>query len=98
MVGNGVVPPFFRCNGCIIEQATACVNDMKANASGSVPAGCDMNEVKEVGNRKCCPTYTRRGSKLLPQYQSSAYPQTLACIKSVGCHLSEVSTFPPFEN
>lgn len=91
MVGNGVLPPFFRCNGCIVDLATACVNDFKANASGNVDPACDLNVMKETPQTECCPQYdlSRRKPRVL--YKSAAYPHALQCIKSVGCELSQVS-------
>ncbi len=91
MVGNGVVPPFFRCSGCVIEQATACVNDLKKNASGYLREGCRINMMHEKYDTACCPTYTPgRGGKLRLEYVSSGFPQALLCIKSVGCKFSQV--------
>lgn len=89
MVGNGVLPPYFRCNGCIIDLAHACVNDFKANASGNIPSTCDPHRMSEVPNTECCPRYDFRRSRKA-QYKTSGYPRTLQCIKSVGCEFSQV--------
>ncbi len=88
MVGNGQIPPYFRCNGCIIEQAMNCVNDLRKNASGSLQAGCKIASISETKNTACCPVYDEVSLKV--DYKTSGYPQALACIDSVGCTLSQV--------
>lgn len=85
-----MLPPFFRCNGCIIDLAVACVNDFKANSSGSIPRKCDPNRMTGAPNTECCPRYDVSRKRPVIDYKTSAYPQTLECIKSVGCELSQV--------
>lgn len=88
MVGNGVVSPFFKCTGCVLEQAMGCVEDLRRNLSGSVPAGCKIDVVSEKYSDVCCPSFTPQATV---EYATSAFPQTLACIETVGCKLSQVS-------
>jgi hypothetical protein len=89
MVGNGIVPPYFRCSGCVIEQAMACVDDVRKNSSGNVFKSCNIAAYTEKPDTSCCPVYK---SKRV-DYKTSAYPKTLACIASVGCRLSQVMRF-----
>mmetsp|Transcript_6857 Transcript_6857/g.19970 ORF Transcript_6857/g.19970 Transcript_6857/m.19970 type:complete len:151 (-) Transcript_6857:667-1119(-) len=44
-VGGGIVPTYDHCVGCDYNLAQACINDMRANATGNVPIGCDMARV-----------------------------------------------------
>lgn len=90
MVGNGILPPFFKCNGCIIDLAVACVNDFKANSTGSVPHDCKLHTVNELPNVECCPVYDTSRKRPIIEMKTSAYPQAFQCISSVGCSLSQV--------
>jgi hypothetical protein len=92
MVGNGIVPPFFKCTGCVLEQAMGCVDDLRRNLSGSVPYDCLLDVVAEKYSDACCPSYTFLRKQTLLEYSTSAFPQTLACIEAVGCMMSQVKT------
>lgn len=86
LIENGKVPPYYTCLGCIIEEATGCVDDMRMNYSGNVGAGCNMAIITESYNTECCPVFAYNVQNRLDlKYIGSAYPQALRCIEAVGC-------------
>jgi hypothetical protein len=86
LIEDGRVPPYYTCLGCIIEEATGCVDDMRLNISANVGSGCDMSIVTESYNTACCPSFgINIQNRLDLMYVGSAYPQALRCIEAVGC-------------
>jgi len=45
IIERGNMPPYQKCEGCKIEDAIACITDMRSNASGNVAADCEMNMI-----------------------------------------------------
>ena len=45
MIERGSMPPYQKCEGCIIEDAIECLTMMRSNATGSISADCDMNMI-----------------------------------------------------
>lgn len=94
-VETGVVPRYFSCLGCVIEQATGCVNDMRYNKSKNVDPHCPLFAHTEQYKGVCCPQIreqfrlNKRGSPVSKGvnlfYVGSAYPNTLRCIQKAGC-------------
>ena len=41
-VGGGYSPPYSICEGCMIQEAMQCIDDMRYNVSGNVGAGCEL--------------------------------------------------------
>ena len=91
-VGTARVPEYYQCFGCIMEEAVACVDDMRQNISGNVNANCDMTIITESFVDACCPRFVPKGpnGRIDLDYLGSAYPNTLRCIKSVGCDQSVI--------
>lgn len=82
-IQRGSIPKYYDCDGCRIEEATACVNDMRWNKSGNVFTLCDMNSIMQKESAaNCCP---RTNSKGKLQYVGSAYPDAIHCMEYVGC-------------
>lgn len=86
-IERGEVTPYYGCIGCVVEEAIACIDDMRMNKSGNVRFGCDINSMQEVHakfraiHNNCCPAY--KDDQL--NYIGLAYPEALACIRRVGC-------------
>lgn len=60
----------------------SCIDDMRRNLTGSVRHGCHINVLHGKGEAQCCPTFDERNYL---QYIGSTYPETLRCLKRVGC-------------
>jgi hypothetical protein len=45
IIERGTMPPYQKCEGCKIEDAIACITDMRTNASGNVAGNCEMNMI-----------------------------------------------------
>ena len=86
LIVRGSIPPYYDCVGCIIEEASACVDDMRTNKSYNVAHDCKLNTVKEYYDHTCCPSMgqTSTGRTDL-RYLGSAYPETLRCVAAQGC-------------
>lgn len=86
-ISTGQVSPYDLCMGCVVEQAIECINDMRINISGNVPANCDLNGVTEIPQIQCCPKYKadKNGFKIALVPHTGAYPAALSCLRSVGC-------------
>ena len=92
VIGTGVVPPYDKCVGCIVAEAMACVDDMRKNATGTVPHNCPMHSVLETYDKACCPVYVtpKKNKKIVEVvYSTSAYPSVLACLRKVKCEFTE---------
>ena len=88
MIERGLMPPYQKCfGGCIVEDAVACIQDMRTNASGNVDPSCQLNVINEVPDKDCCPR--RIGPNPLNNIMigrlHSAYPEALECLNRVGC-------------
>ena len=90
MIERGLMPPYQKCFGCVVEDAVACIQDMRTNASGNVAPECKLNNINEVPDSGCCPRRIGRD----PDYNVdigrlySAYPEALECLKRVNCEES----------
>lgn len=89
VIERGKVSEYTLCAGCIVEEATACVEDMRQNKSGNVWHGCDILKLMEnyaTNDGLCCPQL-RPDHKGRPDlyYPTSAYPEALRCLQSIGC-------------
>jgi hypothetical protein len=87
LIERGTIPPYYDCLGCVVEEAAACLNDMRYNLSYNVAKDCRMFSVKQFYDRKtCCPRFgiNEFGAKDLV-YVGSAYPEALRCMERVGC-------------
>jgi hypothetical protein len=71
-----------------------CIQDMRANKSGTVATGCIANAIAQSPDgSNCCPKLTvESGGKLNLAVTGSAYPETLRCIDAVGCATSSLYT------
>ena len=87
-IENGVRTPFSKCNGCKIEEAVNCIEDMRFNRSGAVPAGCNLNTLMQSYEPQCCPE-TNEFGRLAKR--TSAYPFAFTCLAFVGCLDSPVA-------
>ena len=88
---TGVIPPYYQCYGCRIEEAMGCLSDMRLNKSGNVKPQCAIRAIsQEPDPLHCCPSLIFEGGRLNLNYLGSAYPETLRCIASVGCGSSAV--------
>lgn len=84
----GIVTPYYKCDGCEIEKATECLQDMRLNKSGNVRPGCPLDSAfLEPPDAVCCPTIN---DKLLLDYAGSSYPAALTCMEQAGCKSSTV--------
>lgn len=92
LIERGDYPPFYECIGCVIEEAQACVDDMRYNKSFNVPSNCAMYATsQEYNSAHCCPVIkatVKGGVDLL--YVGAAYPMALSCIERVGCKSSTI--------
>jgi hypothetical protein len=86
-IERGTYPPNYDCIGCVIEQAQACIDDMRYNKSGNVRPQCLMDGTSQTYNpAQCCPVVAvtqKTGLDLI--YLGSAYPMALQCVANVGC-------------
>jgi hypothetical protein len=77
----------------MVEEARACVDDMRANKSGNVGYNCDIGKITEsYQTEQCCPKFVGEGLEKNLLYSGSAYPETLRCIEQVGCGESVIYT------
>lgn len=86
LIERGDVPPYYDCIGCVIEEASGCLDDMRTNKSYNVAGDCRINSLKSDYDESCCPTFgiNQFGVKDL-RYVGSAYPETLRCMERLGC-------------
>ena len=92
LIERGDVPPYYDCLGCLIEEAQACIDDMRYNRSYNVPGDCRLKSVKEFRkDRTCCPRFGENQFGVLDlSYIGSAYPETFRCMERVGCESSVI--------
>mmetsp|Transcript_9908 Transcript_9908/g.15117 ORF Transcript_9908/g.15117 Transcript_9908/m.15117 type:complete len:187 (-) Transcript_9908:347-907(-) len=89
-VSEGVIPPYEHCIGCQIPVAVKCVEDMRMNISGNVPAACNMNTLSVGGKDDCCPIFGGDDPSTI-LFTTSAYPDALLCLRENECEASAVS-------
>lgn len=89
-VEKGTYPPFYECIGCVIEEAQACLDDMRLNKSGNVPNDCTIRSMNQIYDSRCCPVIGQTFQGLNLQYRGAAYPMALSCIEKVGCKNSAI--------
>lgn len=86
-IERGNMPPYYKCKGCKIEEAVACIEDLRHNKSANVVKGCDMNKLMSNTETQCCPRLyydaLRRRDDLA--IHTAAFPMTLNCMEAVGC-------------
>ena len=88
---TGIIPPYYNCIGCRMEEAMGCLSDMRLNKSGNVSPLCNIQAIAQrPDTANCCPSLIPQGDRLNLNYLGSAYPETLRCIDSVGCGSSAV--------
>ena len=89
LIERGNIPPYYDCVGCIVEEAAACIDDMRTNKSYNVAPTCKLNSVKNYYDHACCPKFfTNQYGVINLQYSGSAYPEALRCMKRQGCETS----------
>jgi len=91
VIERAVVTRYYKCEGCIIENALGCLNDLRQNISGNVPAGCNITYIGHLPETVCCPAFGKDKSGRMNLIATTAgYPDTLRCIQSVGCGETDV--------
>ncbi len=55
LIERGTVPRYYDCNGCVIDRAQACIDDLRGNKSHNVYPDCHFKaaSVRYLGS--CCP-------------------------------------------
>lgn len=93
------MPPYWKCFGCDIKLATACVDDMRLNHSGTVSPQCKLRSTMEFyDSDNCCPQfYTPYNDKGRPEpldmiYTTAAYPAAFHCLTLLECEESTIYT------
>ena len=56
----------------MIEEAIACVSDMRHNKTGAVPLECDIRKLMQTSEPECCPKTDPVTTRLTKR--TSAYP------------------------
>jgi hypothetical protein len=84
-VGGGYSPPYSICEGCMIEEAMQCVDDMRHNVSGNVGQGCDLLSVMVEPQPKCCTKFATPDQGVWIDPATAAYNDALQCLRMVGC-------------
>lgn len=80
-IERGIVTPFYACDGCLLQEANECLNDLRLNKSSNVRAGCPINKAFTVNpGPVCCPTISDD-----LEFVGSNYPLALRCIEKVKC-------------
>ena len=93
VIERAIVTKYYKCEGCVIEQALGCLNDLRQNISGNVPVGCNITYIGHLPYTDCCPVIGPDSTGRVNLIQKTAgYPDTLRCIQSVGCGDSDVYT------
>ena len=93
VIERAIITKYYKCEGCVIEQALGCLNDLRMNISGNVPHGCNISYIGHLPLTSCCPAFgpdTTGNVNLIAT--TAGYPDTLRCIQSVGCGDSDVYT------
>jgi hypothetical protein len=87
LIETGIVPPYYDCLGCVVNEAQGCIDDMRQNKSGNVLPNCKLNTISNKRNSEdCCPKLLKNRFGITDlAYLGSAYPETLRCIEKVGC-------------
>lgn len=91
VIERAVVTRYYKCEGCIIEEALGCLSDLRQNVSGNVPSGCNITFIGHLPGVTCCPQFgPDKTGKVNLIASTSGYPEALRCIQNVGCSSSEV--------
>ena len=97
LIERGTVTPYYKCVGCVIEEAFGCLDDMRQNLSYTVHPGCKMSSIHEEINgvsldTSCCPIIAPipPSTALDLHYLGSSYPEALRCIANKGCGASVI--------
>jgi len=97
LVERGIVTPYYKCVGCVMEEAFGCLDDMRQNLSYTVHPGCKMASIHEEINgialdTSCCPVISPipPSTSLNLHYLGSSYPEALRCIAKKGCGASAI--------
>jgi len=85
-IERGIIPPYYKCLGCKMEEATRCLNDFRFNKSGNVPRDCEMSFLRMKTETQCCPRlFTNDLGFADLSYITAGYPMALQCMEAVGC-------------
>jgi hypothetical protein len=93
VIERGEVPKYYKCQGCIIEQAQLCIDDMRLNRTGNVFHSCEMRSAMEFYEpNECCPKQYFDDVKKRMELHSrtTAYPDAFECLKTIGCDESTI--------
>jgi hypothetical protein len=88
-VGGGYSPPYSLCEGCMIQEAIDCVDDMRHNRSMNVPKGCDLQGLMVEPQPNCCTVFFSKDDGVNIDPQTSAYNDALRCLEMVNCKCVE---------
>lgn len=94
-VSRGRYVEYYHCIDCTIEDAIACIHDMRHNVSMNLGIECNMLAMRDsYQSSQCCPRfeYDLSRKRLDLAKVGSAYPEALRCIANVGCTSSTVYT------
>jgi hypothetical protein len=92
VIERGEVPKYYKCVGCVIEEAQLCVDDMRLNRTGNVFHSCEMRSAMEFYKpEECCPQqYEDKIKNYDLNARTTAYPDAFTCLKKVGCDESTI--------
>ena len=91
VIERAVVTRYYKCEGCIIENALGCLNDLRQNISGNVPPRCNITFIGHLPDTMCCPLFgLDKAGRMNLIATTAGYPDTLRCIQSVGCGDTDV--------
>lgn len=88
-VGGGYSPPYSLCEGCMVQEAIDCVDDMRHNRSLNVPAGCDLQGLMVEPQPECCTKFFSKDDGVNIDPETSAYNDALRCLEMVSCKCVE---------
>lgn len=85
-IERGIVTPFYACDGCLLQEANECLNDLRLNKSANVRAGCPINKAFTLNpGPVCCPVISDD-----LEFIGSNYPLALRCMEKVKCSSTTV--------
>lgn len=93
VIERGEVPKYYKCEGCIIEEAQSCIDDMRLNRTGNVFHTCEMKSAMEFYERdQCCPKqyYDEFKKRMELHARTTAYPDAFTCLTNIGCDESTI--------
>lgn len=85
VIERGKVPRYYDCNGCVIDRAQGCIDDLRHNRSLNVHSACAMAaaSVRYLGD--CCPRVRLLNGRYDLEYRTAGYAMALRCLADVGC-------------